>query len=487
MNQNQTPLLDAIVDYTRERPTYFKIPGHRYEKGISPRWRQWTGDGIFQFDLTEAEGLDDLHCPEGVIKEAQELAAEIFHAKATYFLVNGTTCGNEAMVLTCAGEKEKIMVPRNAHKSVLMGLILSGADPVYLMPRFDEKTGLCGNIMPEDVEEGFKKHPDCKGVFLVSPTYYGVCSNIRKISEICHKNNAILMVDEAHGGHLYFGKKSMGTDKLPQGAILQGADICAQSMHKVTGSLTQSSLLHVGSDRIDRGRLEANLHMVQSTSPSYLLMTSLDAARYELAMHGPQMLSRALELAENARSRINRIKGMHCYGKEIINENIYDLDTTRLVISASDLGITGFELADRLYEEYRVGLELADEKNVVAVVTYANEREDIQNLVDALEKIAQNTIQSQENIKNFSMPSVPESVLSPRQAYFAPKKRISWENAKGKITGEALIPYPPGIPLVNPGEIITDEIWEYMEYYRREKLHFHGPSDKKLDTIQIIE
>ena len=487
MNQNQTPLLDAIVDYTRERPTYFKIPGHRYEKGISPRWRQWTGDGIFQFDLTEAEGLDDLHCPEGVIKEAQELAAEIFHAKATYFLVNGTTCGNEAMVLTCAGEKEKIMVPRNAHKSVLMGLILSGADPVYLMPRFDEKTGLCGSIMPEDVEEGFKKHPDCKGVFLVSPTYYGVCSNIRKISEICHKNNAILMVDEAHGGHLYFGKKSMGTDKLPQGAILQGADICAQSMHKVTGSLTQSSLLHVGSDRIDRGRLEANLHMVQSTSPSYLLMTSLDAARYELAMHGPQMLSRALELAENARSRINRIKGMHCYGKEIINENIYDLDTTRLVISASDLGITGFELADRLYEEYRVGLELADEKNVVAVVTYANEREDIQNLVDALEKIAQNTIQSQENIKNFSMPSVPESVLSPRQAYFAPKKRISWENAKGKITGEALIPYPPGIPLVNPGEIITDDICEYMEYYRREKLHFHGPSDKKLDTIQIIE
>lgn len=487
MNQNQTPLLDAIVDYTRERPTYFKIPGHRYEKGISPRWRQWTGDGIFQFDLTEAEGLDDLHCPEGVIKEAQELAAEIFHAKATYFLVNGTTCGNEAMVLTCAGEKEKIMVPRNAHKSVLMGLILSGADPVYLMPRFDEKTGLCGSIMPEDVEEGFKKHPDCKGFFLVSPTYYGVCSNIRKISEICHKNNAILMVDEAHGGHLYFGKKSMGTDKLPQGAILQGADICAQSMHKVTGSLTQSSLLHVGSDRIDRGRLEANLHMVQSTSPSYLLMTSLDAARYELAMHGPQMLSRALELAENARSRINRIKGMHCYGKEIINENIYDLDTTRLVISASDLGITGFELADRLYEEYRVGLELADEKNVVAVVTYANEREDIQNLVDALEKIAQNTIQSQENIKNFSMPSVPEPVLSPRQAYFAPKKRISWENAKGKITGEALIPYPPGIPLVNPGEIITDEIWENMEYYRREKLHFHGPSDKKLDTIQIIE
>lgn len=486
MNQNQTPLLDAIVEYTRERPAYFKIPGHRYEKGISPRWRQWTGDGIFRFDLTEAEGLDDLHCPEGVIKEAQELAAEIFHTKATYFLVNGTTCGNEAMVLTCASEKEKIMVPRNAHKSVLMGLILSGAEPIYLMPRFDEKTGLCGSIMPEDVEEGFRNHPDCKGVFLVSPTYYGVCSDIQRISEICHQNHAILMVDEAHGGHLYFGEKHMGTDVLPKGAILQGADICAQSMHKVTGSLTQSSLLHVGSERIDRGRLEANLHMVQSTSPSYLLMTSLDAARYELAMHGSEMLSRALELAESARKRINKIPGMVCYGKEIKNDTIYDLDLTRLVLSAEKLGITGFELADRLYEEHKVGLELADEKNAVAVVTYANEVQDINRLTDALENIAQKQIHREKPITKFPMPSLPAYVVSPRQAYFAQKQRISWSQAKGKIAGEALIPYPPGIPLVNPGEIITEEVWEYMEYYRKEKLHFHGPSDKKLDTIQII-
>ena len=280
MNQNRTPLLDAIVEYTKERPAYFKIPGHRYEKGISPRWKQWTGDGIFRFDLTEAEGLDDLHCPEGVIKEAQELAAEVFQAQKTYFLVNGTTCGNEAMVLTCAGEGEKIMVPRNAHKSVLMGLILSGVEPIYLMPRMDEKTGLCGCIAPEDVEEGFRKHPDCKGVFLVSPTYYGVCSDIRKISEICHRHHGILMVDEAHGGHLYFGKEGSAAGMLPRGAILQGADMCAQSMHKVTGSLGQSSLLHVGSDRVDIGKLEGNLHLVQSTSPSYLLMTSLDAARY---------------------------------------------------------------------------------------------------------------------------------------------------------------------------------------------------------------
>lgn len=492
MDQSRTPLLDAIVEYTKERPAYFKIPGHRYERGISPRWRQWTGDGIYRFDLTEAEGLDDLHCPQGVIREAQELAAEVFHARSTYFLVNGTTCGNEAMVMTCAGEGEKIMVPRNAHKSVLMGLILSGAAPVYLMPRFDQKSGLCGSIAPEDVEEGFQRHPDCKGVFLVSPTYYGVCSDIRKISEICHRHGAILMVDEAHGGHLYFGNKERGTDGLPRGAILQGADICAQSMHKVTGSLTQSSLLHVGSDRIDRGRLEANLHIVQSTSPSYLLMTSLDAARYELALHGQEMMARALKLAENARGRINRIPGMVCYGEEIRGKDIFELDITRLVISADEMGITGFNLADRLYEKYKVGLELADWRNAVAVVTYANEEEELDRLVDALADICRNGRENSkcgENRKtneNTVLPSVPEYVMSPRRAYFSEKQRIRWEEARGKIAGEALIPYPPGIPLVNPGERISGEIWEYMEYYRREGLHFHGPSDVKLDTIQII-
>lgn len=506
MNQKKTPLLDAIVEYTRERPVYFKIPGHRYEKGISPRWRQWTGDGIFRFDLTEAEGLDDLHCPEGVIKEAQELTAEVFGARETFFLVNGTTCGNEAMVLTAAGEGEKIMVPRNAHKSVLMGLILSGAQPVWLMPEYDEKSGLWGSISPGQVEASFREHPDCKGVFLVSPTYYGVCSDIKSVSEICRGYGAVLLVDEAHGGHLYFGSEKYGTEKLPRGAIRQGADLCAQSMHKVTGSLTQSSLLHVGSRRIDRGRLAANLHLVQSTSPSYLLMTSLDAARYELAMHGEEMLGKALKLAQEARSRICRIPGLVCYGEELKDRGIYELDLTRLVISAEQLGISGFELADRLYDGYRVGMELADERNVVAVVTYANEREDIQKLVEALEDIAQRaglrrrkesfteyTAQSGESVRfaetvqfGKSVHGIPEYVLSPRRAYFAAKQEIPWQEAAGKIAGEPLIPYPPGIPLVNPGERISQEVWDYMENYRRKGLHFHGPADINLNIIQII-
>ncbi len=485
MDQNRTPLLDALVAYTEERPAYFKIPGHRYERGISSRWRKWTGDGIFRFDLTEAEGLDDLHCPQGVIREAQELTAEVFGARKSYFLVNGTTCGNEAMLLAAAGEGEEVLVPRNAHKSVLMGLILGGARPVWLMPEIDRKTGLCGVITPQAVEEGLSAHPNCHAVFLVSPTYYGVCSDVASIAEVCHRHRAILLVDEAHGGHLYF------SEKLPRGAILQGADLCAQSMHKVTGSLTQSSLLHVGSDRVDEARLAGSLRMVQSTSPSYLLMTSLDAARYELALHGREMMERARVLAETARERIGKIPGIRCYGKEILGDAVFDLDPTRLVITASELGMTGYQLADVLYDGYRVGMELADDRHVVAVVTYANEEKELEQLGNALEDISRRYHETGGEIlpscvSGSSIPCLPEYVCSPRRAWFLKKRTIPWEKAAGMVAGEALIPYPPGIPLVNPGERISREIWEYMERYRKAGLPFHGPADEKLSTFQII-
>lgn len=490
MDQNRTPLLDAIVEYTSERPAYFKIPGHRYEKGISPRWRQWTGDGIFRFDLTEAEGLDDLHHPEGVIKEAQELTAQVFGAEKSYFLVNGTTCGNEAMILACVKEKEKVLIARNAHKSVLMGLVFSGAVPVYMEPEYDEETGLYGSVLPETVEKALQENPDARAVFLVSPTYYGIASDIRRISHLCHEHGALLLVDEAHGGHLYFGDREGKTGELPEGVITLGADLCAQSMHKVTGSLGQSSLLHVGSQRVDLGKLESALHLVQSTSPSYLLMTSLDAARYELAKNGKKMLEHTWDLARMARERINEIRGICCYGRELNEKKFFGIDTTRLVISGKELGIPGFELADRLYQEFRVGVELSDEKNIVAIVTYANEREDIERLIGALEKIAEQAYRDGIHPLKEELPALPAPapyICSPREAYFGEKKRVLWKDARGKTAGEALVPYPPGIPLINPGEKLTDAIWEYMEIYRKKQLPFHGPSDDTLETFLIME
>lgn len=260
--------------------------------------------------------------------------------------------------------------------------------------------------------------------------------------------------------------------------------------HKVTGSLTQSSLLHVGSDRVDLGRLEACLHMVQSTSPSYLLMTSLDAARYELALHGEEMLQRGLALAQMAREAMKKIPGITCVGEASRGKAIYDLDLVRLVISASDLGLSGYQLADRLYEKYRIGMELADDRYVVAVVTYANEESDMRQLVEALEDISRkmtgNTSGDAANVETRLIPPIPPMIDTPRQAFFKEKKRIPWREAKGRIAAEALIPYPPGIPLVNPGELVTEEIWEYMEEYRKKGLHFHGPSDASLDSFCVL-
>ena len=489
--QERTPLLDAVTGYGKRRPTYFCIPGHRYEKGIDPELLTAAGPGVFRMDLTETSLTDDLHAPSGPIKEAQELAAELLGADRSYFLVNGSTCGNQAMIMTAAHEGQTICIPRNAHKSALMGLVQSGAKPVYITPAAESSFGLQGGITPKQVEEMFFAHPECKAVMVVSPTYYGIVSDIEGIAKVCHAHGAMLLVDEAHGAHCYF------SDELPGGAMQLGADMCVQSLHKTAGALTQSSILHVKSGLADLSLLEANLRLVQSTSPSYILMASIDAARRDLAMHGEEMARTALDLAGFAREQVNNIRGLRCAGKELVGKaGIFGMDITRLTISAADLGLSGFELKDLLFEEYNIDLEMADELNILAIVTFANTTEDMQHLVEALKEIAENyagaeplpaagkTVPLSHAEK---MPPLPEYVISPREAYFAEKKRVPWEEALDKVSAEMIAPYPPGIPVINPGERISKEAWSYIENVRSRKGHMHGPSDPDLDSLLIIE
>lgn len=483
MDQERTPLVDAIVKFGNGEPAYFRIPAHRFERGMNSRFRDAAGEGVFRCDLSEAEGLDDLHQPTGVIREAQELAADLWGAQESFFLVNGTTCGNEAMVLSVAGPGERVLVPRNAHKSILMGLILSGAEPCYVYPRYEEKWNLWGSVTPEVIEAEFQKRSSgYKAVFLVSPTYYGICSDLRRIGEICRNYGAALCVDEAHGSHLYF------SDMLPEGALQQGVDLCAQSIHKTAGSMTQSSLLQIGSGRVDRNRIAANLHLVQSTSPSYVLMASLDAARQELALHGKDMMERAVFLAQMARKGLAAISGIQVLEKGLTDANsIFDLDSTRVVFSARELGISGYRLQELLYEQSGVSTELADEENVVCVVTFANTRQEIERLVGAVQKIAGQREVHGKPLKSAAWTILKtEKVMNPREAYFHRKETIRWEEAAGKIAGEMIVPYPPGIPLVYPGEVISPEIWLQVEEYRRKGLAIHGPSDQRLKTLKII-
>lgn len=484
MKQDKTPLLDAITNFIKTDPAYFRTPGHRLSEGISPRWTAQVGTQIFAYDVTETPLTDDLHSPEGAIHEAQELLRELYGADRSFFLVNGSTCGNEAMILSAALEGEKIMIARNAHKSAMMGLVLSGAEPVYVMPEIIDAWGIQGNIPPSEVRRCFEKNPDCKAFFMVSPSYYGLCSDLEEIARVCHEYNALLLVDEAHGGHVYFH------DKLPMGALQAGADMCVQSMHKVAGALTQSSVLHMKNHGVGQEaflKVAENLRLVQSTSPNYLLMASLDCARYELARNGKEMMERALRLAEQARAKINQISGFQCMAD--IKAKAYD--RTRLVISARKLGLTGFALDQLLFENFAVNMELADHENVLAIVTYANTQEDMDRLVSACEKISvrilNGTIQKNDiTVINIPFPHLPKQVMTVRKAYFSKTKIISWQEAVGKISAQMIAPYPPGIPVIYPGEEISCEVWEYIERFRKDKRHIHGMA-KGLDTIRIID
>lgn len=488
MDQNKTPLLDAIGEFIHTKPAYFRIPGHRLQKGISSRWTDKVGEEIFAYDVTETPYTDDLHQAEGAIREAQQLLGELYHTDRSFFLVNGSTCGNEAMILAGALEGQEIMIARNAHKSAMMGLIMSGARPVYVSPKVLGEWGIQGGITPEDVERCFKKHPGCRALFMVSPSYYGITSDLKAIARVCHEHGAMLLVDEAHGGHVYFH------EALPQGAIEQGADMCVQSMHKVTGALTQSSVLHVHSSLVDMDRVTSALHIVQSTSPNYLLMTSLDCARYELAMHGREMMQQALALASYAREQINRIAGFACMGTEVVGQaGIAGLDTTRLVITAKKLGLTGFDLEECLFREYAVNMELADYENVLAIVTYANTREEIDRLISACRSISQKLLSDTcvinrkwKETHNQEIPCQPQQVMTPRQAYFAQTQRIPWEQAVGRIAGEMVAPYPPGIPILYAGERITQEVWEYLERFRQDSRHMHGIEDGQITVMKAV-
>lgn len=483
MNQHQAPLLEALLVFAQKNPAYFRIPAHRFEKGINDRLLQAAGDGIFRLDLSEAEGLDDLHHAQGAILEAEQLASDLWHSEKCFFLINGTTCGNEAGVLSMVKPGEKILIPRNVHKSVLMGLIMAGANPCYLLPEYQKDWNLWGSVNPAKVKASLtKENPDCRAVFLVSPTYYGICSNLEEIGTICHDQEAVLAVDEAHGSHLYF------SPLLPKGALEQHADICIQSIHKTAGSMTQSSMLHLGSHRIDKARMASNLQLVQSTSPSYVLMASLDAAREELALHGREMMDKGIDLAQTARRELKKLTGIQVLEKPSISDSsIYDLDITRLVFSARELGISGYRLQELLYNQSGISTELADEENLVCVITYGNTRDDIQRLINGVKKV---TLSKEYHNPPLVPPewvfSLPQKVMNPREAYFHQKTSILWSEAAGHIAGEMIVPYPPGIPLVYPGELITPPLWEQVEDYRKKGLGIHGPADRSLNHYQVI-
>lgn len=483
--QRRTPFFEALLQYVRDGVTPFHCPGHKQGKGVHEALRSYLGKDPLAIDLTEVLGLDDLQQPEGVLKEAQDLAARAYGADFSYFLVNGTTSGVQIMIMATCSPGDTILVPRNAHKSVQGGLIFSGARPVYMMPEFDEELQIDHTVTIETLQTSLKRYPECKAVLLVSPTYYGVCTDLQRSIELCHDHGKIVLVDEAWGPHFHFHPD------LPPSATSLGADLVVNSTHKLLSSFTQSSMLHLKGSRVDRGRLESVYRLLTSTSPSMLLLASLDVSRMQMATSGKELLDSTIALAERGRREIARIPGLQCFGKEVVGRpGACDFDPTKLTVTARDLGYTGYQVEAFMRKERRIQLEMAEIFNTVSLITIGTTEEDLQKLIEGFRSLALHDSPSSSPVplKNHTvkLPEWPPQRLSPREAFDAPHGQVPLREAAGRIAVELLTPYPPGIPILCPGEEITQEIIEYMLLEIRAGSHLTGFADSTFQTVRVV-
>ncbi len=481
--QYRTPLFDAMVALAEARKVSFHTPGHKSGKGISTRFRKFVGSKIFTIDLTTLDEVDCLQKPVGVIREAQELAAEAHGADRSFFLVNGTTVGNHAMILSTVHPGEEVLVARNAHKSILAGIILSGATPRFFLPSFDPDLGIAINVSAAAAAEAMRTHPKARVVALTSPNYYGIAADMPTIIAAGQRQGKILIVDEAHGPHLHFHPA------LPPSAVDAGADLTVQSTHKIVGGMTQASMLHVKGDAVDAGRVAGILQMLQSTSPSYILMASLDLARMQMATEGRKLLGRAIELAEEARARINRIPGLRCLdGRQVKEWGDLSLDVTKLTISVKELGLTGYAASAILNAEFDIQVEMADLFNLLVIVSIGDRRDDLDRLVRALEALARRSHGPRPPQPGCGVPPIHETRLacSPREAYFGEYVSVPLAEAAGRITCDIVTIYPPGVPILVPGEEISAAAVDYLQFLGRHGARIDGVVERPEAEIRVL-
>lgn len=479
-DQNRAPLFEALKAYHEKNVIPFDVPGHKHGIGI-PEMVEFFGRPVLELDVNAMKCLDNISNPMGVIKEAEELAADAYYADHAFFLVNGTSSGVQTMIMSICEPGDKVILPRNAHKSAITALILSGVIPVYIQPEINEALGLAMGISIESVESAIVRHPEAKAVFLVNPTYYGAISDVKSIVKLAHKYGMAVLVDEAHGAHMNFH------EELPYDAIELGADMCAVSTHKTGGSLTQSSLLLLREGIIDQRTVKTTLNLMQTTSASYILMASIDLARKQLAIRGHEILTEVLKLSRWARNEINKIDGLYAFGRELIgNPGVHDFDETKLGVNVRNIGLTGFEVYDILRDEYNIQVELGDMYNILAIVSLGDTAESLKALVDALKDLAVKYRRNEEVKLTKGILKNPDIIVSPRDAYYSEKKSVKLEDAVGEISGESMMAYPPGIPVVTPGERISEEIVEHILVLKEEECLLQGTEDPYVDYIKVL-
>ncbi|WP_139490012.1 aminotransferase class I/II-fold pyridoxal phosphate-dependent enzyme [Brevibacillus dissolubilis] len=483
MRQAKTPLFTGLLEHAKRNPIQFHIPGHKKGMGMNPTFREFIGENALSIDLINIAPLDDLHHPKAMIKEAQDLAAEAFGADHTFFSIQGTSGAIMAMIMATCNPGDKIILPRNVHKSVLAAVIFAGAIPVFIHPVMDESLGIAHGITPKAVGKALEKHPDAAAVLVINPTYFGIAGDLREIVRTAHNYEIPVLVDEAHGVHINFH------EEMPLSAMQAGADMAATSVHKLGGSLTQSSILNVREGLVDVNRVKTVLSMLTTTSTSYILLASLDAARQHLALNGHDLVERSIRLANNAREQINQIPRIRCIGTEILGQPAtHAMDPTKLLIHVRDLGITGWEVENWLREKYNIEVEMSDLYNVLCFITAGDSEETVGQLIKALTDLSVefSHVEATEP-PAVTLPSIPVISLSPRDAFYAETEVVPLAEAAGRIITEFIMVYPPGIPIFMPGEVITEENIQYIQENLRVGLPVQGPEDETIQTIKVVK
>jgi arginine decarboxylase len=482
MDQSRTPLFSALMKHAAGNPVQFHIPGHKKGVGADPEFRTFIGDRAFSIDLINIAPLDDLHQPAGVIEEAQKLAAAAFGADYTFFSVQGTSGAIMTMIMAVCSPGDKIIVPRNVHKSVLSAIIFSGAKPVFISPARDANLGIDHGITTRSVRRALELHPDAKAVLVINPTYYGICANLKEIVDLVHEYDIPVLVDEAHGVLTHFH------EKLPLSAMEAGADMAATSVHKLGGSLTQSSVLNVKAGRVNISRIQTIFSMLTTTSTSYLLLASLDTARRNLALNGRETAERIIRLAQRARQEINRIPGLYCFGEEILGqEATYDYDPTKLTIHVRRLGMTGYEAENWLREHGRIEVELSDMYNILCFITPGDTEETVEILLESLRKMAEAHLHREAGRDRMvQIPEIPQLSLIPRDAFYGDTELVPFKESAGRIIAEFIYVYPPGIPILLPGEVISQHNIDYILDHLEVGLPVKGPEDSTIQQVKVI-
>lgn len=478
LSQLSAPVYEALEAFRKKRVAPFDVPGHKRGRG-NPELRELLGEKCVNLDVNSMKPLDNLCHPVSVIRDAEQLAADAFGAAHAFFMVGGTTSSVQSMVLSSTKAGDKIILPRNVHKSVINALVLNGAIPVYINPEVDRRLGISLGMEISEVEKAIKENPDAKAILVNNPTYYGICSDLRSIVKIAHEHNMLCLVDEAHGTHFYFGPN------MPVNAMAAGADMASVSMHKSGGSLTQSSLLLTGPN-VNWEYVSQIINLTQTTSASYLLLSSLDISRRNLYMRGESSFAKVAEMAQYAREEINSIGGFYAYGSELKNGgSIYDFDITKLSVYTRDIGLAGIEVYDLLRDEYDIQIEFGDIANILAYISIGDRIQDIERLVGALADIKR--LYSRDPSLMLKTEYIaPKVVVSPQEAFYAKDESLPLRETAGRICSEFVMCYPPGIPILAPGEVITKEIIEYIIYAKEKGCSMQGPEDPEVNNINVI-